>query len=193
MVQSKIDFADFLYNHITMATIINAINTLSIQDLNTIGDLALKKLLADKIKELKQSEKSDKLQNKTDQKLRNKKLKVLLTRQHKLYVGLPKEVLKSFKTNWKKSKAANIKEQKKIAKGQFNLLTSLGKETFKNIKNELPKKAKNLSFQKFCKWNKVEGITSDDLKSMGGKREWNKQEWAKLSKEQKNDPNSPWM
>ena len=105
------------------------------------------------------------------------------------------------------------REAKKIAKASEKLtakqkdqtpktLKSLQSIIMRGVKKEAKtNKPKAPSFNNYSSWtsgikgqdNACPGApTQEELDSCGGRREWKKIEWAKLTKEQKDDPDAPW-
>ena len=87
------------------------------------------------------------------------------------------------------------KAQTKKTKEVTKTLAGLQTKVLKTVKNETgePAKPNNHFYQNFCKWSKgEEGPTEEDIKAAGGKRVWNKEQWDKLSKDERAAPDAPW-
>jgi chemotaxis protein histidine kinase CheA len=87
------------------------------------------------------------------------------------------------------------KAEAKKAKEAAKTLASLQTKVLKSVKKETgePVKPNNHYYQNFCKWsNGDEGPTEEEIKAAGGKREWNKMHWDKLSKEERAAPDAVW-
>ena len=87
------------------------------------------------------------------------------------------------------------KAEAKKAKEAAKTLASLQTKVLKSVKKETgePVKPNNHYYQNFCKWsNGDEGPTEEEVKAAGGKREWNKAQWERLSKEERAAPDAAW-
>lgn len=106
-----------------------------------------------------------------------------------------KAEVKKLEAEQKKSERDAEKAEAKKAKDAAKTLASLQTKVMKSVKKETgePVKPNNHFYQNFCKWsNGDEGPTQEDIHAAGGKREWNKGQWDKLSKDERAAPDAPW-
>lgn len=106
-----------------------------------------------------------------------------------------KAEVKKLEAEQKKAERDAEKAEAKKAKETAKTLASLQTKVMKSVKKETgePVKPNNYFYQNFCKWsNSDEGPTEEEIKAAGGKREWNKEQWDKLSKDERVAPDAPW-
>lgn len=106
-----------------------------------------------------------------------------------------KAEVKKLEAEQKKVERDAEKAETKNAKETAKTLASLQTKVMKSVKKETgePVKPNNHFYQNFCKWsNSDEGPTEEEIKAAGGKREWNKGQWDKLSKDERAAPDAPW-
>ena len=106
-----------------------------------------------------------------------------------------KAEVKKLEAEQKKSERDAEKAEAKKAKEAAKTLASLQTKVMKSVKKETgePVKPNNHFYQNFCKWsNGDEGPSEEEIKAVGGKREWNKGQWEKLSKEERAAPDAAW-
>ena len=106
-----------------------------------------------------------------------------------------KAEVKKLEAEQKKAEREAQKAEAKKAKEAAKTLASLQTKVLKSVKKETgePVKPNNHYYQNFCKWsNGDEGPTEEEVKAAGGKREWNKAQWDKLSKEERAAPDAAW-
>jgi hypothetical protein len=176
-----------------------ALKNLTIDDLENWK--TVKTALSDRKQELEKEKKDNAKKQKDDVDNKEKKLKRALTiLQKKLNKDTKSATKKSLKitgnqlvTNFKFTQPPNGQDT-------FALLTNMCKSIHNtHLKPDAkllePAGAKNRHFQNFSKyWGSigVMAISKEDLKLVGGKRIWNKTEWAKLTQDEKRSPTSPW-
>lgn len=103
--------------------------------------------------------------------------------------------------NYKKQLAADKKAEKDQERADKKQATDL-KKSQEKAQKEAAKQAgqkgtqKNAYFARFASWvtaQQLAGyINQSDIDEVGGKREYNKIEWARLDDSQKKNPNAPW-
>ena len=106
-----------------------------------------------------------------------------------------KAEVKKLEAEQKKAERDVEKAEAKKAKDATKTLASLQAKVMKTVKKETgePVKPNNHFYQNFCKWsNGDEGPSEEEIKAAGGKREWNKGQWEKLSKEERAAPDAAW-
>ena len=103
--------------------------------------------------------------------------------------------------NYRKQQAADKKakrDQERADKKQETELKKSQAKAQKEVAKQTGQKGthKNPHFARFASWITLQQqaghIDQSDIDSAGGKREYNKLEWARLDKDQKENPNAPW-
>lgn len=176
-----------------------ALKNLTIDDLENWK--AIKTALSDRKQELEKEKKDNAKKQKGDTDKKEKKLKRAITiLQNKLNKDTKSATKKSLKLAGKQLITNFKATQPPSGQDTFALLTNMCKSIHKtHLKPEAkllePAGAKNKHFQNFSKyWGSVGimPISKDELKLVGGKRAWNKAEWAKLTQEEQRSPTAPW-
>ena len=131
-------------------------------------------------------------------KARKKELQIEARQIKSKEKALEKELKKAAKAQKQKLTAEEKDKANDYEKTRESLQAIIMRGVRKQAKTNKPKAP---SFNNYSSW--TSGIKGDDnagpgaptqeeLDSCGGRREWKKIEWAKLTKEQKDDSNAPW-
>ena len=199
VIPAKIDSAVQSVKQTTMSaanTITQVIANLSIAEIDSIDTLVL--LLKEKKRTLK-TERTNLLQvEKAAERAVEKARKDAEKEAEKAAEKAAKEAQRAIEKSRKEAEKTAEKAAKKAAKDEEKAKEKRAQDGLKEIKKQVAldagvvPKAKNSYYLNFIHWAKDNGPSEETIAAAGGRRTWLKNEWAKLTKSEKEAPDAPW-